>query len=70
MQNLIKFSRGGGRKRMERNGRHVGCILLTITTAAQNEVALSYHKVRGLYCLAVVFCEKYNTAVKAFVHYT
>ena len=25
------------------------------TTAAQNEVALSYHKVRGLYFLAVVF---------------
>ena len=30
-------------------------ILLTKTTAAQNEVALSYHKVRGLYFLAVVF---------------
>ena len=29
-------------------------ILLTKTTAAQNEVALSYHKVRGLYFLAVV----------------
>ena len=30
-------------------------ILLVKTTAAQNEVALSYHKVRGLYFLAVVF---------------
>ena len=31
------------------------CILLTKTTAARNEIALSYHKVRGLYFLAVVF---------------
>ena len=31
------------------------CIRLTKTTAAQNEVALSCHKVRGLYFLAVVF---------------
>ena len=30
-------------------------ILLTKTTAAQNEAALSYHKVRGLYFLAVAF---------------
>ena len=30
-------------------------ILLTKTTAAQNGVALSYRKVRGLYFLAVVF---------------
>ena len=30
-------------------------ILLTKTTAVQNGVALSYHKVRGLYFLAVVF---------------
>ena len=30
-------------------------ILLTKTTAEQNEVALSYHKVRGLYFLAIVF---------------
>ena len=29
-------------------------ILLTKTTAAQNEDALSYHKVRGLYFLAVI----------------
>ena len=30
-------------------------ILLTKTTAARNEVALTYHKVRGLHFLAVVF---------------
>ena len=30
-------------------------ILLTNTTAMQNEVALSYDKVRGLYFMAVVF---------------
>ena len=30
-------------------------ILLIKTTAAQNEVALSYHKLRGLYFLAVVY---------------
>ena len=30
-------------------------ILLTKTTAAQNGVAISYHKVRGLYFQAVVF---------------
>ena len=30
-------------------------IPLTKTTAAQNAVALSYHKMRGLYFLAVVF---------------
>ena len=29
--------------------------LLTKTTTAQNEAALSYHGVRGLYFLAVVF---------------
>ena len=32
-----------------------GSILLTKTTAAQTEVALTYHKVRGLYFMAVVF---------------
>ena len=32
-----------------------GYILLIKTTAAQNEVALSYHKARGVYFLAVVF---------------
>ena len=30
-------------------------VLLTKTTAAQNEIALSYHRVRGLYFLAVAF---------------
>ena len=35
-------------------------ILLTKTTAAQNEVALSYHKVRGLYFLAVVLRRLYT----------
>ena len=30
-------------------------IVVAKTTAAQNEVALTYHKVRGLYFLAVVF---------------
>ena len=30
-------------------------ILLTKTTAAQNEVVLGYHRVRGLYFLAVIF---------------
>ena len=34
---------------------HPGIILLTKTTAVQNEVALSYHNVRRLYFLAVVF---------------
>ena len=31
------------------------CILFTKTTAVQNEVVLSYHRVRGLYFRAVVF---------------
>ena len=35
--------------------KNMESILLTKTTAAQNEVALSYHSVRGLYFLAVVF---------------
>ena len=30
-------------------------MLLTKTTVAENEVLLSYHRVRGLYFLAVVF---------------
>ena len=34
---------------------HAATILLTKTTAAQKEVALSYHRVRGLDFLAVVF---------------
>ena len=35
--------------------KHEKTIHLIKTTAAQNEVALSYHRVRGLYFLAVVF---------------
>ena len=49
--------------------------LLTKATAAQNEVALSYHRVRGLYFLAVVFVATIYTIhvlfkllVKAIVH--
>ena len=38
-------------------------ILLTKTTAAQNEVALSYLTVRGLYILAVVFVGLLNKNV-------
>ena len=38
-------------------------ILLTKTTAAQNEVALNYHKVRGLYIQAVVFAATIDTNV-------
>ena len=30
-------------------------ILLTQITSAQNEVALNYHRMRGLYFMAVVF---------------
>ena len=35
--------------------RAISIILLTKTTAAQNDVALTSHKVRGLYFMAVVF---------------
>ena len=34
---------------------------ITKINTAQNEVALSYHRVRGLYFLAVVFAETINT---------
>ena len=34
---------------------NINIMLFTKTTAAQNEVALSYNRVRGLYFLAVVF---------------
>ena len=40
--------------------RAYNAILLTKTTAAPNEVALSYHRVRGLYFLAVVFAMTIN----------
>ena len=35
--------------------KYIPYILLTITTATQNEDALSYHSVRRLYFLAVAF---------------
>ena len=38
-------------------------ILLKKTTAAKNEVTLSYYKVRGLYFLAVVFVRSIVTDV-------
>ena len=37
------------------------CIHLTETTAAQNEVALSYRSVRGLYFLAAVFVRSFHS---------
>ena len=37
-------------------------LLPTKTTATKNEVVLSYHRVRGLYFLAVFFCEQYMAA--------
>ena len=35
-------------------------------TAGQNEIALSYHRVRGLYFLAVIFEANINLSVKVF----
>ena len=40
---------------------------LTKTTAAQTEVALSYHNVRGLYFLAVVFVTNITTLIMEFL---
>ena len=40
-------------------------ILLTKTTAAQNEVALGYHRLRGLYFLAVVFVTTIYTKIES-----
>ena len=37
------------------HARTMSGIFLTKTTAAQNKVLLSYHRVRGLYFLVVVF---------------
>ena len=51
MQNNMKCTNGLYKYTSE-------CILLTKTTAAQNEGALSYHKVRGLHFLAVVFVRR------------
>ena len=42
-------------------------MLLTKTTAAQNDVALSYHRVRGLYFPAVIFAA---TIIKIVRYYT
>ena len=42
-------------------------ILLTKTTAPQNEVALGYHTVRGLYFLAVVFTTSILDSMKIFL---
>ena len=41
-------------------------ILLTKTTAARNGVALSYHSVRGLHFLAVVFVRSIYSLVLCF----
>ena len=41
-------------------------ILLTKITAVQNEVALSYHRVRGLYFLAVNFSDYSNESIHWF----
>ena len=35
-------------------------ILLTKITAAQNDAALGYQRLRGLYFLGSCFCEKYR----------
>ena len=35
-------------------------MILAKTTAAQNEASLSYHKVRGLFFLAIVFAATIN----------
>ena len=44
-------------------------ILLTKTTAVQNDVALSYHRVRGLYFLAVVFVRSIVCFCIAYIVY-
>ena len=48
---------------------YTSIILLTKITAAQNEGALSYHRVRGLYFMAVVFAATiYNDTLKTSYH--
>ena len=44
-------------------------ILLTKITDAQNEVALSYHRVRGLYFVAIIFAAtiKFNRSIPSFL---
>ena len=44
-------------------------ILLTITTVAQNEVALGYHRLRGLYFLAVVFAATISVSTYSYHHH-
>ena len=44
-------------------------ILLTKTTVARSEVALSYHKVRGLYFLVVVFEASIFIVIPCIQHY-
>ena len=44
-------------------------ILLTKTTAAENAAALSYHNVRGLYFLAVVFVGTIDEAYISYAHH-
>ena len=41
-------------------------ILLTKITAAQNEVALSYHCMRGLHFLAVIFAATIEAVFQVF----
>ena len=43
-------------------------IFLTKITATQNEVALSYHRVRGLYFLAVVFEATVYHCVRDYIY--
>ena len=43
------------KRKTERSSEATNIIVLTKTTAAQNEVALTYHRVCGLYFLTVVF---------------
>ena len=44
-----------GRKSVDVQKHRMLSILITKTTATQNDVPLSYHKVRGLYFKAVIF---------------
>ena len=50
-----------------RNYGSKASILLTKATAVQNEVALSYHRVRRLYFVAVVFMTTIIVEVEAFI---
>ena len=43
--------------------RQKHCILLAKITAAQNEVALSYHSVRGPYSVCTIFSGSYFAAI-------